>query len=248
MTQLESEPTELAVVGRVTALTSTDDMRSKMAASSERRQIVVDYIRENFKPGVDFGVADDRSPKNTLLKPGAEKICRLFNTRPVFTRDDETWEMLGRPAGTVCYHCQIIDNATGEVVGEGRGAETLGNKKRDANKTIKLAQVCALKDAALYTFCLSEFFTQDDASSAPERVTPEVSLTQAKQMLLADIGQARRGCASTLTDQQFIIAVIGSELHKKKMDTVGEVEHIRRVVLDEQRYDYETAQRMPEGI
>jgi len=168
------EATEIVSVreGELATLGTAEDLRAKCEAFEAKRAVVVEYIKRSFIENTDFGPADPRNAKRTLLKPGAEKVCRLFNTRPTWRRDDETWEMLGKPAGTVCYVCEILDNTTGEIIGEGRGAETIGNKKRDANKTIKNAEKCALVDAALYTFCLSEMFTQDlgagpDANPAP---------------------------------------------------------------------------------
>ena len=110
------------VVAGLAAVGSAADMANKLGAFAERRRVVLDYISANFVKGVDFGPTDDRSDKPTLKKPGAEKLCRLFNTTPRWRRDTETWEMLGSPAGTICYICEIVDNVTGAIIGEGRGA------------------------------------------------------------------------------------------------------------------------------
>jgi hypothetical protein len=160
---VEAEETALAVTQEsgLAVLGTPEDLQAQLATFSEKRRVVIDYIAESFVEGMDFGKAYEGSAKKTLLKPGAEKICRLFNTSPVWSKDEDTWEMLGRPNGVVCYICRIVDNVSGQTLGEGRGAGTVGDKKRDANKTIKIAEKCALVDAALYTFCLSEMFTQD---------------------------------------------------------------------------------------
>ena len=170
--EAEQEQAETALAriaeGGLANLPSAEQMRSLCTENEAKRGAIVEYIKRNFMEGTDYGPTDDRSAKPTLKKPGAEKICRLFNTRPVWRKDADTWQMLGEPAGTVCYVCEIIDNTSKAVVGEGRGAETLGAKKRDANKTIKNAEKCALVDAALYTFCLSEMFTQDLGDNDPD--------------------------------------------------------------------------------
>ena len=161
------------------------NLQSRIEKYEAAREVIVDYIDRNFHMGVDYGAADPRNPKPTLLKPGAEKVCRLFNTSPVWTMDRDTWEMLGSPKDLVCYKCQIKDNTTGRIVGEGRGAEKVGNKGRDANKAIKIAEKCALVDACLYTFMLSEKFTQDDGG--------RVALAELKTVLMGDITEIRHG-------------------------------------------------------
>ena len=69
------------------------------------------------------------------------------------------WEMLGRPAGVICYICELYTKR-GELVGEGRGAREV-LKEQDINKAIKMAQKSAQIDAVLRTGALSDAFTQD---------------------------------------------------------------------------------------
>jgi hypothetical protein len=220
-------------------LGSKEEMVSRMDDHAEKINLAHDYIKRNFVKGVDYGPADPRNPKPVLLKPGAEKVCQLFNTRPTWRRDLDTWEMLGKPEGTVCFICEIRDNTTGEIVGEGRGAEKVGNKQRDANKVIKIAEKCALVDAALFTFGLSEMFTQD--------MTPAKNDTEAaKAELVNDVDLARQGCESTLTTVAFLHEVSKDFLHENGPRSVGAVEALRKVVLEQGKYDLATGQRIPE--
>lgn len=221
-------------ISGLAALGGAEEMRKKIEQYEEARAVIVNYIDRNFVKDVDFGPTDERSPKPTLKKPGAEKVCRLFNTRPVWTVDKETWEMLGSPENTICMLCRIIDNKTGAVIGEGRGAERVGNKARDANKTIKNAEKCSLVDAALYTFMLSEKFTQDDGG------VNKSDLANGKNLLMADVQHERAGITSELSDHAFVISVINSELHKKHIDTLGELAMIRKVLFEKQLYDWGT--------
>lgn len=228
--------TEKQTVG-LAGLGGIQEMQRKMQENLQIRDVIVNFVNASFLPGVDFGPADPRSPKDTLLKPGAEKICHLFNTHPEWRIDHETWKILGEPAGTVCMICEIIDNSTGRVIGEGRGAETVGNKQRDSNKAIKNAEKCSLVDATLYTFMLSERFTQD-------RVETKNFIDQ-KKLLVAHVSELRKGCASTLTDNQFIIKVCEREIHKKSITTKHELD----IVFSEiENYDYETGEKIPEEI
>lgn len=219
----------------LSGLGSIEDMQTKIEDMQNRRKVILDYIDANFEKEIDFGATDERSPKPTLKKPGAEKICRLFGTHPEWKQDTETWEMLGKPEGIVCYVCYIVDNATGNIIGEGRGAEKVGNKSRDANKTLKNAEKCALVDAALYTFMLSEKFTQDDAGRSK-------ALGEAKELLNMQIGNERAGIVSDLTDVQFMMKILKSELHKSRIDTPGEIRHLRKVLFEEKKYDLQTGE------
>lgn len=243
---MESEQEKLELVPRVEvpmkmsgfdALGSLQDMRSKLELQDKKRAMIWDYIENNFVKGVDYGPADDRNPKATLLKPGAEKACKLFQTHARWIRDDETWEMLGKPAGVICYKCLIIDNATGEIVGEGRGAEKVGNKQRDANKAIKNAEKCSLVDAALYTFMLSERFTQDEGAAS------KTQMAELKDQLLADISEKRAGTPSEFTDIQWLIKILQQEIHKRRIDSFGEHAHIRKILFEQEKYDFGTGNK-----
>jgi hypothetical protein len=200
--------------------------------------MVHNYIEENFVSGKDYGQADPRCPKPVLLKPGAEKVCKLFNTRPRWTFDRDTWEMLGKPDGTICYKCEIVDNSTGEVIGEGRGAEKVGNKSRDANKAIKIAEKCSIVDAALYTFGLSEKFTQDE-------IPKQNDLNMAKQELQARVANLRAGCSSSMSDNNFLHAVSMDFLHESPPKTIGALNKLSKAIED-RMYDLETGERIPE--
>lgn len=225
-------------------------MQELCLVTQEKRKVLLQYIKDNFIEGIDYGRAYDGSKKDTLLKPGAEKVCRLFNTRPTWHRDDETWEMLGRPNGTVCYKCHIIDTVTGNVIGEGRGAETVGNKKRDANKAIKNAEKCAIVDAALYTFCLSELFTQDlddvgkGSDVEPDADTP-VTQAQKKDLLNAVAAYiASRKASQPLKADALIMAVL-ADMGMNHINTIKQLACVRDAILSG-RYDVETGDRLPE--
>jgi hypothetical protein len=220
-------------------LGDTKEMESRLQLNSERLNLVHDFILENFVEGIDYGPADPRNPKPTLLKPGAEKLCKLFNTRPRWKMDEETFKMLGSPAGTICFICEIIDNTTGEVIGEGRGCEKVGNKSRDANKACKNAEKCSLVDCALYTFGLSEKFTQDMAPSKNK-------LEDAKQELIAEVSDLRTGCGSSMTALKFLHVVSKQFLNDDGPRSIGAVKALRKAVIEDGLFDLATGERIPE--
>ena len=104
-------------------------LRQMVALEEERREIIREFIARNLKSGTDFGtiMAGRRETKPSLFKPGAEKICLLFQLRPKFTPDRATLAMAGNPPGLFAYVCRLIDRQ-GRIVGEGRGAADLSER------------------------------------------------------------------------------------------------------------------------
>lgn len=224
------------------ALGSVNEMRKKLDEYRQKRDLILSYIKEAFVENIDYGPADPRNPKKTLLKPGAEKVCRMFDTHAEWEIDEKTALAVGARDGTVCMICRIVDNRTGAVIGEGRGAERVGNKQRDANKAIKAAEKCALVDAALYTFMLSEFFTQDDAGRG------QADLKTQGQLLLDEIAGLRKGTDSGISDIKWLCIVNLREINRKDITTQGQMDHMRRVIVDERKYDFVTGERIPGEI
>jgi hypothetical protein len=127
----------------------------------QRRAVLRAYISQHMQEGIDYYTLrlDGKVAKPSLSKAGSEQFLNLFHLHAQFRKDDDTWEMLGRPAGVICYICELYTKR-GEWVGEGRGAREV-LKEKDINKAIKMAQKSAQIDATLRTGALSDAFTQD---------------------------------------------------------------------------------------
>ena len=138
-----------------------------LETESQKHKLLEDYIIKQLKKDVDYGViAMERNGKKfvskpCLFKPGAEKVVNRTKTIAKFRRDDETWEMLGKQPGMICYICELYNGD--KIIGEGRGsASMLESKfKNNPNTAIKIAEKRAKIDAVLATFALSARFTQD---------------------------------------------------------------------------------------
>jgi len=202
------------------AMTSPEGM-VRLGENQQMIARVHDFIKSNFIEGVDFGPADPRNPKPVLLKPGAEKVCRLFNLRITWRKDDDTASMIETP-NTICYLCELW-TPSGEKVGEGRGAETIGNKGRDANKAIKIAEKCALIDAALYTFALSEKYTQD-------MIVEKRTLDTEKEALRDHVETLRQRTKSDLSTNQWIVAACNAVLKTSTIQTLGALNKLKSAI------------------
>ncbi len=92
-----------------------------MGLEELKRQVIeLDHFkREVMQEGTDFGVIPG-TPKPSLYKPGAEKLCQVFGLLPEFITRDKVleWER-----GFFHYEveCRLVSRRTGLVVANGLG-------------------------------------------------------------------------------------------------------------------------------
>ena len=90
----------------------------------ERYQAFKDFVKGVLHEGVDFGKVPG-SQKDTLLKPGAEKLCTFFGLTPRYIAEVEIedWDgkHQGQPLFYYRYKCQLYrgDLSMGEGIGSG---------------------------------------------------------------------------------------------------------------------------------
>ena len=165
-------------------------LEQNIASWHQRRALLTAYIREHLQEGIDYYTLTmgGKVAKPSLSKAGSEKFLHLFQVYPRFRQDEDTWAMLGRPTGVICYVC-TLHTADGTCVGEGRGARDVG-KEHDINKAIKMAQKSAQIDAVLRLGALSDAFTQDlEDQQAPEAAT----VRQQKHQIVALLARLGTG-------------------------------------------------------
>jgi len=160
-----------AETGGAVAKVKTNGEIKSLAATLEteaqKHKLLEDYIIKQLKQDVDFGIIKMEKngkkfvSKPCLFKPGAEKVVNRTKTIAKFRRDDETWEMMGKQPGLICYICELYNGD--KIIGEGRGAASMQEYKfkNNPNTAIKIAEKRAKIDAVLATFALSARFTQD---------------------------------------------------------------------------------------
>ncbi len=140
--------------------------RNAIEQTANHYKVMVAFVKAQMQKDVDYGVIPG-TRKPTLLKPGAEKLLRLFNLRPHLELlhsvvDFET------PLFYYHYRCSLYKGE--EMVGEGDGCCNSREKKYEkqqykicdlTNTICKIAQKRALVAAVLSSCAASEFFTQD---------------------------------------------------------------------------------------
>ena len=154
----------------------------QFAAGLERqgknRDALMIWIKSAMTEGVDYGkihvVKRDKCPKgkfcdnphhfskDSLFKPGAEKIVGMMGFRAIWPTlvNYEQAAIEGKQISQVALRCQLVDKS-GNVISEGWGARTLAHDSNDLNKSVKMAKKSGLIDAVLNAGGLSEVFTQD---------------------------------------------------------------------------------------
>jgi hypothetical protein len=140
--------------------------QNAIAQTAQHYELMVEFVKVQMVKDVDYGVIPG-TKKPTLLKPGSEKLCRLFNLRPSYELIHFVTDF-DKPLFHYHYRCTLM--RSGEMVGQGDGCCNSKEKKYDSQKykifdltntIVKMAQKRALVAAVLSSCGASEFFTQD---------------------------------------------------------------------------------------
>ncbi|KRQ88120.1 hypothetical protein ABG79_00288 [Caloramator mitchellensis] len=132
----------------------------------EQFKLIQNFIKSQMKEGEDYGKIPG-SPKPSLFKPGAEKLCNLYG----FTINVDIIEKVENWKEGFFYYlckCSLRSKRTGEIISEGLGScnskETKFARQNSytiVNTILKMAKKRALIDATLSATRTSGIFTQD---------------------------------------------------------------------------------------
>jgi hypothetical protein len=112
------------------ATIETLDQRLSVAQIQARRKAIQELLRTTMRVDVDFGTIPG-TPKPTLYKPGAEKICSLFQLAPRITVHD-----MGTP-DTIHYQVKVeLYTIGGVFCGEGIGTASSAETKYQWRATV----------------------------------------------------------------------------------------------------------------
>jgi hypothetical protein len=143
-------------------------------------QAIQELMSRLMKEGEHYGKIPG-CYKPTLLKPGAEKLCLMFNLAPEYKVQRRE---INKMDVEYIVECSLLNKITGKFVGGGVGScSTLESKylksrnKADLyNTVLKMAKKRALVDAVLTATAASDIFVQDMEDSQPEPAKPEAEL------------------------------------------------------------------------
>jgi len=268
-------------------LLSVADQQMVLTEYDARRKNFIEWLLGHFKQGVHYGFPpgceakyDEQGnlliyskggykpyptsqwkPKPTIYNTGLRLAQDLLKLRAEYISDIEAVKEFGSPQGMIARRCKLYDANNGTTpVGEGLGIAILGEKGRDANTTIKMANIRALRDAILNTIpMLSELFSDEHNGDAGTGVkdapqTDESADTQAsakdKAKLLTDIREHIRRSPNgqdAIQATDLIMCAINNELRKERIDTLKELHQVREAIIAG-RYDMATGDRIPDEV
>lgn len=130
-----------SIVVRPPATPSATDVQAMMSPEyvKQRRDSIMELMRLVMQDGVHYGRIEGCGDKPALYQPGAQALCQLFNCGPrfeVMVKEEE------RGHRTVTVTCKLVNNATGAVVGEGRGVCTTLEKKYRWRQGGRVCPIC----------------------------------------------------------------------------------------------------------
>lgn len=144
-----------------------------IAAVAEQFARLQGFVKSQMKEGVDYGVIPG-TKKNSLLKPGAEKLLNLHALAcKLEIVTSETMVDWKQPFFNYCYRASVYNPRTGQVLATADGACNSEEKKyrntyekggdpRDlVNTFMKMAQKRAMVGATLMACRASDIFTTD---------------------------------------------------------------------------------------
>ncbi len=140
--------------------------QNAIAQTASHYKVMVAFVKAQMKRDIDYGVIPG-TRKPTLLKPGAEKLCRLFSLRPSYELIHFVTDF-DKPLFHYHYRCILVRSE--KMVGQGDGCCNSREKKYEkqqykiydlTNTICKIAQKRALVAAVLSSCGASQFFTQD---------------------------------------------------------------------------------------
>jgi hypothetical protein len=179
--------------------------RSDLERMKEHRVLIQEFVQSQLKEGIDNDYAViPGTKKKTLLKPGAEKLLRLFNLGARVRMAEKELDR-DQNFAFFAYRCEVYNLATGIVIAECEGAANSqevkykerkvwrngpgGRKEQVSEQTpiaditntlMKMAQKRAVVGAAILATGASDFFSQDietkeDAEAVGQRARQETA-------------------------------------------------------------------------
>tara|TARA_R100001463_G_scaffold73314_3_gene127212 strand:+ start:1250 stop:1990 length:741 start_codon:yes stop_codon:yes gene_type:complete len=134
----------------------------KMSNRVKNRESLIEWCQKTLRKDVDFGKPRRDGKKNSLYKPGAEKILIALGLKPTFPDFSKYVEAgsSGVEIENIVLKC-VIETPEGYALGEGIGGRQVSKERGDLNKALKMAKKSAMIDATLSICGFSEQYTQD---------------------------------------------------------------------------------------
>lgn len=176
----------------IAEIVKLEEQINPLVQADNHYKMMVTFVKQQMQRDVDYGVIPGTNNKPTLLKPGAEKLCRLFNLYPQLELVQSITDF-DKPLFHYHYRCTVYRH--GEPVGQGEGCCNSKEKKYEkqqykvydlTNTICKIAQKRAMVSAVLVAVGASEFFTCDLEPEETADQPMQQSMRGRSQELISD--------------------------------------------------------------
>lgn len=129
--------------------------------SPDRYATLSQFVQKHMTYSTDYGVVPGTQGKPTLLKPGAEKLCRLFGLSASFqlieAKQDFTGKEYGEPLFYYWYKCSLHFGS--QLIAESDGSCNSWEKKYRYRETKRICPRCgaeAIRSSDREFYCWSK--------------------------------------------------------------------------------------------
>jgi hypothetical protein len=126
------------------AAMTDDEFTTRLAALKRGRDRIAAIQRELMDKDVDYGTIPG-TPKPTLLKPGAEKLCDIYGLRADFAPERVIGDGISAPALAYQTRCELhLGSLDGPVVAVGYGSANSWERKHRYRRAERACPECGL--------------------------------------------------------------------------------------------------------
>jgi hypothetical protein len=192
----------------------------QLTEMKEQRAMLASFVKSELRQNVDYGIIDGTG-KNSLYKPGAEKLRKLFGLGSKIAEVQREIDIENNWV-YFSYRIVIYDLRTGIEIGDSEGSANSQEKKyksrpaADMINTIqKMAQKRAFVGAVIQATAASDFFVPDESDQdEPARPKGDSLPKPNQQSPMATSGQSKMVWAK-LKSELGLTDILAREFIKK---------------------------------
>lgn len=213
----------------VTELTLLSPARLRIL--SEQRKLFLDFVKSQMINQVDYG-RFGKANKDSLLKAGAEKLCRLYGLGHRIVKEED---VIDRENNFVlCSRTVAVYSLkTDQVLSEGQGSMNSEERKDlklnplgSINNLQKMAWKRAFVAAVISATSASEIFTQDFEDAEDERAQKKV------EQYRIPVGSIRGKTFDEVHPADLAGCVVEAEKWVSSAEAKNKPEHVRDCISD----------------
>jgi hypothetical protein len=128
---------------------SENEFATKLAVLKKGRERIAIIQKELMEPEVDYGIIPG-TPKPTLLKPGAEKLCDFYHYAAMFESSQNTCSDGTAPTISYITQCFLhLGDTNGPIIAVGQGSANSWERKHRYRSAKRACPECGSMDSLI---------------------------------------------------------------------------------------------------